>query len=174
MIRTGRATVGATGDLDALQSNYIDLFVATVDDATQATAESWARAAMQGASAAGRFLAWRALCNLRLGPQSSPNYIAGWRIVERDDRWIRVQADSWFMTVNIVFLAEGRQVFFATLIRYDNPMGRLIWGTVSVVHRRIAPDFLRAGVMRILRKRPVKTLPLSVSNSSGIPAVRSD
>ena len=46
--------------------DYVDLFVASAEDASGTSTERWARAAMEGAPAIGRFLAWRVCCGLRL------------------------------------------------------------------------------------------------------------
>lgn len=132
-----------------LPVDYVDLFVAEVVDAARTPAEAWARAAMEGSSPSGRFLAWRVFCNLRLAPQRSTDHVAGWKIVGRDEHWIRVQAASWFMTAQIVFAVEASQVSFATFIRYDRPVAARIWGTVSRGHRAVAPGFLAGGVNRV-------------------------
>lgn len=144
-------TIRALGSLAKL--DYVDLFVATTSKATDTSAEEWARSAMEGASPAGRFIAWRVLCGLRLEPRPSPVYVAGWKIAERGDNWIRVKASSWFMSARIVFQVDEGRVSFATFIRYDRPIGALVWRPVSVIHRAIAPDFLRAAVKRVERRR---------------------
>lgn len=131
--------------------DYADLFVAPVPDAPASSPERWARATMEGAPAVGRFLAWRVLCHLRL--QSSPEHIAGWRVADRRDNWIRVEASSWSMTANIVFKIDEDRVLFGTFIRYQHPGGKAIWTPVSAVHRAVAPEFLRGGMRRILRAR---------------------
>jgi hypothetical protein len=143
----------AIRDLDELGSHYLDLFVATVADAEASTPEQWARATMEGAHPAGRFLAWRLALALQLEQRPSAEHIAGWTITGRGDGWIRVQAHSWCMTPQIVFRVEPDQVWFATFMRYDRAAARWIWGAVSAVHRRVAPDFLRGGVRRIRRER---------------------
>jgi hypothetical protein len=57
------------------------------------------------------------------------------------------------MTANIIFQFDGDQVSFATLIRYDRGIARMVWTPVSVIHRKLAPDVLRAAVKRIDRRR---------------------
>lgn len=137
--------------LDVLPSDYVDLFVATTPDAARTTPEGWARAALDEASAAGRFMAWRVALGLRLESQPSPEHVAGWKVVDRGDTWIRIEARSWFMTANIAFQVEEGNVSFATFIRYDNPVAKVVWTPVSAIHRRIAPDVLRAAVRRVHR-----------------------
>lgn len=143
----------AIGALDALPSDYFDLFVATTDNATTLSAEEWARVALEESSALGRFVAWRVLLGLRLGPQPSPGHVAGWRIVDSDLESIRIEARSWFMTANIIFHVEPLQVSFATLIRYDNPVAAVVWTPVSAIHRHLAPDVLRDAASRVDRRR---------------------
>ena len=142
--------------------DYVDLFTTTASDATAATPEQWARAAIEGARAGGRFMAWRAMLRLRLEPhpwtppaaaRSDADHIAGWQIVENGDRWIRVEASSRVMTAQMVFQVEAQRVSFATCVRYDRPGGAVIWKPVSAIHRRIAPRFLGAAVRRINRAR---------------------
>lgn len=135
----------------AEQHDYVDMFVATSPHASETTPEAWARAAIEGASSVGRFLAWRAVCELHLERGTSPDLIAGWRIAERGDHWIRVAARSWFMSAQMLFHIEGDEVAFATFMRYDRQIGRVVWTAASVVHRAVAPDFLYGGVRRIER-----------------------
>ena len=134
--------------------DYVDLFVATTAEAARTSPEEWARAAMEGAPALGRFVAWRVFCALDLHEQPSPGHIAGWRIDGRGDHWIRMEARSWFMTAQIVFTIDESRVWFATLIRYDRPIAAWIWGTVANVHRAVAPGFLAGAVRRVERARP--------------------
>jgi hypothetical protein len=133
--------------------DYVDLFAAPVPDATNISPERWARAAIEEAPAAGRFLAWRVLCGLRLERQHSPTYIAGWKIADRGDNWIKLEASSSLMTANMTFQVEEGLVSFATFIRYDRPIARLVWTPVSAIHRAVAPGFLHAAVRRVDRSR---------------------
>ena len=133
--------------------DYVDMFVATTTGARRTSAEEWARTTIEGASPVGRFLAWRAVCELQLERRSSPDLIAGWRIVDRDPSVLRVAARSWFMSAQMMFHVEDDEVAFLTFVRYDRPIGRVVWTTASTVHRAVAPDFLRAGVRRIERTR---------------------
>jgi hypothetical protein len=143
--------IRALGSLDRI--DYVDLFVATTSTAMDVSPEQWARAAVEGASPAGRFLAWRVICGLRLEPQPSPDHVGGWKIADRSDNWTRMEASSWFMTAHIVFQIDEGCVSFATLIRYDRRVAALIWTPVSILHRAVAPDFLRAAVKRVERSR---------------------
>lgn len=129
--------------------DYVDLFVAAARGASETTPEQWARATMEGAPAAGRFLAWQVICGLHLQP--GPDRIAGWRITGRGVDWIRVAADGRFMSAQIVFRVEATRVAFATFVHYDRQIAAPIWGAASVIHRTAAPNFLRGGVRRVAR-----------------------
>ena len=130
--------------------DYVDVFtVASV--VTDTSPEQWARATVEGVSPWGRLIAWRMLCGLRLESQPSPEHLAGWRIADRGDSWIRMEASSWFMTAHIVFHVDEGRVSFTTFVRYDNPVAALVWPAVSIVHRRAVPDLLRHAVRRVNR-----------------------
>jgi hypothetical protein len=134
----------AIRSLDTLASpNYVDLFTAsTTGGATDTSAEEWARVALEdtptGRSAP--FL-WR-LLGLRLAPMPSPDCVQGWKIGDRGDDWIRIEAASWFMTAHAVVQVDDTQVSVALFVRYDRPIAALIWLPVSVMHRRAVPVML--------------------------------
>lgn len=133
--------------------DYEDLFTVTAPRAAQATPDRWARVTLEGASPTARFIVWQVFCGLELERQPSPDHIAGWKVSGRDVGWIRSEAESWFMTAEAILLVEAEQVSIALFIRYKRPAARLIWGTLSVVHRRAMPGLLRAGVVRMNRAR---------------------
>lgn len=129
--------------------DYVDLFVASAT-AGATTPDQLARAAIEGASPVGRFLAWRVVCGLRL--ESAPERIEGWRIAGRGDDWIRLTATSPYMSAQMVFKVEPERMSFATFVRYDRPIGGGIWSAASVIHRAAAPGFLRGGVTALRRE----------------------
>jgi hypothetical protein len=144
----------AIRSLSALTSpDYVDLFTVTASGATDRSPEQWARVALEGASPTGRFIVWQVLCGLRLEPQPSPDYVAGWKIADRGDSWIRIEAASWFMTAHAVVQVEDGQVSVALFIRYDRPIAVLVWPPLSIGHRRAMPGLLRHAVRRINRNR---------------------
>jgi hypothetical protein len=133
--------------------DYVDLFTVTTSDATDHSPEEWARAAMEGISPTGRFLAWQVACGLRLEKGSSPDHVAGWRITGRGDDWIRVEASSWFMTAHGVLAVEEGRLSLANFVRYERPIAAFWWPAVSVFHRRAMPGVLRRGVRRMRRNQ---------------------
>jgi hypothetical protein len=134
--------------------DYVDLFTVTTDAAAGGSPEQWARAGLEDAAGlAGQFV-WRVLCGLRLERRPSPDYVGGWKIADRGDSWIRLEAASWFMTAHIVVQLDDGQVSVATFIRYDRPMAALVWPPLSAGHRLAMPGLLSHTVraMRIAVK----------------------
>ncbi len=87
--------------------------------------------------------AQRAFLGLRLELRPSPEHLLGWRIADRGDNWLRIEASSWMLTGNVVFHAEDRQLSFASFVRYDRPPAALVWPPVSLIHRQIALALVR-------------------------------
>lgn len=126
--------------------DYVDIFTVTAEDAAAESVEEWARAVVEGAvGLAGQFV-WRVLLGLDLGSRSSPDRVGGWRIAERGPDWVRLEADSWFMTPHLVFSIDGEDLSVATLIRYDRSIAPVIWGPISLSHRQALPSLLRRAV----------------------------
>lgn len=133
--------------------DYADMFTVTTDGEDDATAEQWARVALEGASPKARFLIWQVACGLRLEPSPSPTNVAGWVIDGRGDGWIRLAAASWFMTTQAVVTTTDDTLSVALLVHYHRPVGALLWPPLSVGHRRAMPQLLRHAVRRMNRKR---------------------
>jgi hypothetical protein len=125
--------------------DYADRFTAIAPAATDRTPEAWARIAIEGSSALGRFLTWQVLCGLHLEP--GPDRVAGWVIAERGGNWIRLAAPSWFLTARIVVHVDEGELTFATFVRYDRTFAGPVWRTVSHIHRRAVPGLLRAATV---------------------------
>jgi hypothetical protein len=129
---------------DTLPSpDYVDVITVTTGEVTDASAEEWARAALEDTPtgrAAPRL--WR-LLGVRLGPRPSPDYVQGWKIADGDDDWIRIEATSWFMTAHAVVQVKDGKVSVALFVRYDRPIAALIWPSVSIMHRRAVPAMIR-------------------------------
>ena len=47
------------------------------------------------------------------------------------------------MTAHAVVEVDDGQLAVALFLRYDRPIGALVWPTVSVMHRRAVPAILR-------------------------------
>ena len=123
--------------------DYADVFTAVTGGAAGRSAEGWARAALEG-TPTGRsapFL-WR-LLGLRLGPTPSPDHVQGWRILDRGDDWITLEATSGLMTAHAVAHVDEGHVSLALFLRYDRPVAALVWLPVGAMHRRGVPAMLR-------------------------------
>ncbi|MBW3595574.1 MAG: hypothetical protein KY391_08355 [Actinobacteria bacterium] len=131
--------------------DYVDLFTVTTRRPIEHSPERCARIALDGASPVGRFVAWQLLCHLRLQKEASPDYVAGWKIGDRGNSWIRLEARSWFMTAHAVVDVDEDRLSMALFIHYDNPVGRLWWPPISAIHRRAMPGLLRQAARGIER-----------------------
>lgn len=147
--RTIPESIRALSTID--RPDYVDLFTASVSDATAHSPEEWARAAVGGAPPAARFLVWQVILGLRLEPGPSPDHIAGWKIGDRGERWIRMEASSWMVTTQAVFRVDEGRVSFSLLARYEHPIAATIGPAVTYLHRRAAPGLLRHAVRRLSR-----------------------
>ena len=131
--------------------DYVDVFTVTTSNAADASAEQWARAGIEeGAGEAGQFV-WRVLLGLRLERRPSWDRVGGWKITDRGDRWIRLEATSWVLTAHLVVHADDREVTVATFIRYDRPFAAVVWAPLSVGHRKAMPGLLRRAVRAVAR-----------------------
>lgn len=134
--------------LSSLQRiDYVDAFTLHTDappaPGADPTPEQWARAMFGDEPDITARLIWQGLLGLRLSRGRSPGTVAGWRIAERGEDWIRLEAASWFLTGNLVVrTAEGR-LSLGTFVRYDRPLARGVWTALSTIHRRLAPGLLR-------------------------------
>ncbi|GII75454.1 hypothetical protein Sru01_04360 [Sphaerisporangium rufum] len=127
--------------------DYADHFVLPTDAA--ATAERWARVMFGDRPDAVELFLWRGLLGLRLGRTVSADTVAGWRIGERGDGWIRLEATSWFLAADLVVQATGDSVALGTFLRYDRRPAHLLWPPLSLLHRRLVPGVLRKAASRI-------------------------
>jgi hypothetical protein len=137
--------------------DYVDLFTVPTDGAAGGSPEQWARAAVEDAAGLGGQFVWRVLCGLRLERRPSPAYVGGWKIADRGDSWIRLEAASWFMTAHIVVQVYDGQLSVATFIRYDRSMAALVWPPLSAGHRLLMPGLLRQTV-RAMRHLAVEAI----------------
>jgi len=134
---------GAMDDAD-----YVDACIAQTPDASEHTAEEWARVVLEQTPTGRRApLLWH-LLGLRLGPSGSAQHVQGWRIADRGESCIRVETSSWYMTGHAVALVDGDQLSIALFLRYDNPIAALIWRPVGALHRRGLPLMLGEAVRR--------------------------
>jgi hypothetical protein len=103
-----------------------------------------ARAFEDGRSG-GQFI-WRGVLGLRLESRPSTERVGGWKIADRDEDWIRLEASSWFLTAHLVIRLDEKHLSMGTFIGYDRPIASLIWVPASAVHRRLMPGLLHQTV----------------------------
>ncbi|QFU87217.1 DUF2867 domain-containing protein [Amycolatopsis sp. YIM 10] len=127
-------------------AHYTDTFSRPINET--ATPEQWARALFGDVPGPGARLIWRGLLGLRLSRGPSAETVAGWRIAERGDDWIRLETTSWFLTANLLVTAADDRLTLSTYLRYDRRIGYLVWPPLSAVHRRLAPGLLRDAKLR--------------------------
>jgi hypothetical protein len=133
--------------------DYLDRFGVDTDAAGDATPERWARAMFGDVPSAGAVLVWRGFLGLRLHREASPDTVAGWRIGDRGDDWIRLETNSWFLSANLVVLTSPAQVSLVTCLSYDRFPAGVWWPPLSAVHRRLVPGVLSSAVAEITSGR---------------------
>jgi hypothetical protein len=81
--------------------------------------------------------------------------VAGWQVDGRGAKWVRLRAQSWFLTGNLVVVrtaadeGAGMVVALATFLRYDRWWGRVWWPVLALVHRSMVPFVLRGAAARM-------------------------
>jgi hypothetical protein len=112
------------------------------DDAQSISAEQWARATWEGAPTIVRWflkIGWRRVLGLQLAPGRSPTHVLGWHITDNHPDTLTLQAPSTLITGHNVVIVQESTVLWTTLVRYEQPIARLIWRTVELVHRIVLP-----------------------------------
>lgn len=136
--------------LDTLAApDYTDIVTATVSETQSRTPEQWIRAGLKDLPRGLPFFVafvQRVALGLRLQLRPSPDHVLGWKIAERGENWLRLEAASWFLTGHVVLHDDHGRLSFATFIRYDRPFAALVWPPVSLIHRQVALAFGRIAV----------------------------
>jgi hypothetical protein len=121
--------------------DYVDLFTVTTSAAGDRSPEQCARAGIEDAAGVGGQFVWRVILRLRL--ERRPDHVAGWKIADRGDSWIVLEAASSILTAQVVVQVGDREMSVATFIHYDKPIAALVWPALSIGHRRAMPGLLR-------------------------------
>ena len=122
--------------------DYIDLFTVTTNGAADASPKRWSRTAFEDVAGLGGQFIWRGVLGLRLKSRPSTERVGGWKIGDRGEDWIRLEASSWFLTAHLVIRLDDEHLSAGTFIRYDRAIAALIWVPLSAVHRRLMPGLL--------------------------------
>ena len=142
-----RTIPGVIRSLSRMDSpDYIDLFTVATNEAADASPERWSRTAFEDVAGLGGQFIWRGVLGLRLKSRPWTERVGGWKIGDRGEDWIRLEASSWFLTAHLVIRLDDEHLSAGTFIRYDRPIAALIWVPVSAVHRRLMPGLLRQTV----------------------------
>jgi hypothetical protein len=88
-------------------------------------------------------LVQRLLLGLRLEQRPSPDNVLGWKIADRGENWLRIEAASWFMTAQCVLQNAEGQASLAAFVRYDRWIAPLVWLPVSLIHRQVGLALMR-------------------------------
>jgi hypothetical protein len=137
-------SLGALADAD-----YADIVTATIEEDSSRTPEALIKAGLSGVPRGLLVLVpliQRVVLGLRLELRPSPDRVLGWRIAEREENWIRIEADSWFLTGHVVMRADRGRLSFATFIRYDRWLAAFVWPPISLIHRQVALALVRGAV----------------------------
>jgi len=109
------------------------------------TPEQWARAALEGSPLPWRWvlmIGWRYVLGLQLGPARSRWHVQGWPIAGSDDKSVALVARSRLLEAANVFQVDADAVTWVTLVRYQRPVARLLWGALAPVHQLTVPPLL--------------------------------
>jgi len=123
------------------EPDYVDMFsmAATTDSA----AETWARAIYEDTlGARGRFV-FGVILGLELARAKAPGTVAGWRIAEHGEDWIRLEAGGGRLAGQIVVHAVEGQLSVMTFFQYVSRLGSMVWTSWATLHRKAMPGLLR-------------------------------
>jgi hypothetical protein len=115
--------------------DYADTFVVEAEAAPDWTAEEWARAVLEGASAEMRARlssGWTALGLRRVAAAGS---ILGWEIRHRSPDTVLLGRDSRIgMPGELLFMRRPEGLLFATFVHHRTPATRPMWAVVKPMH----------------------------------------
>jgi hypothetical protein len=148
-VRWRREVPEAIRSLSALAgSDYADIVTAPIDE-TPTDPDQFVKAVLKTLPR-GLVLfipfVQRVFLGLHLKLRPSPDRLLGWKIAERGENWIRIEAASWFLTGHVVMHADEGVLSLASFIRYDRRLATFVWPPVSLVHRQVAIALVRSAV----------------------------
>jgi hypothetical protein len=123
------------------EPDYVDMF--SLAATTETTAETWARAIYEDTlGARGRFV-FGVFLGLELARANAPGTVAGWRIAEHGEDWIRLEAGGGRVVGQIVVRAVDGRLAVTTFLQYVSRLGSMVWTLWSSMHRKTMPGLLR-------------------------------
>lgn len=123
-------------------------------DATIGEAEQWARTMLGDVPNGPERLIWHGILRLELADGRSAETVAGWRLADGDQDWVRLEGYSPLLTANIIVRIADEQVSLTTLINFTGRSGRLIWALLLPLHRRITPTMISSAADRVRSSAP--------------------
>jgi hypothetical protein len=149
-VRWRREVPEAIRSLGALaNADYADIVTATIDETPSGTPEQLIRTALNGVPRGLLFFipfVQRVLLGFRLKLRPAPDRLLGWKIADRGENWMRIEAASWFLTGHVVMHVDEGQLSFASFIRYDRRLAAFVWPPVSLIHRQVALTLVRSAI----------------------------
>jgi len=127
--------------------DYVDMY--GLASASEATAERWARVMYEEIlGARGRFIFGRVL-RLELAPPKVPGTVAGWRVAEQGEDWIRLEAEGKRLIGQIIVSTANGLLSVTTFIKYVSGLGSTTWTMWSIVHRQAMPKLMDDAADRV-------------------------
>jgi hypothetical protein len=138
--------VGGAEKIQAVNSlsdpNYTCTFEITVPQLDRRPAEDWLRRIIEDAPRPMRWFilsGWIAALRLRLGPRPSPDHVLGWKILSATPAEVVIAVEGATLSANQVVQVQDGKVVHVTIVRYDRPAARLLWGVAAPIHSRVIP-----------------------------------
>jgi hypothetical protein len=130
--------------------DYADTFVVEADAAPDWTAEEWARAVLEGASAEMRARLLSGWTALGLRSVAAAGSILGWEIRHRSPDTVLLGRDSRIgMPGELLFMRRPEGLLFATFVHHRTPATRPVWVAVKPMHVNTVRTLLqRASAVR--------------------------
>jgi hypothetical protein len=151
-VRWQREVPEAIRSLGALaNADYADIVTATINEPPSGTLAQLIQAALGGVPRGLLFFTpfvQRVFLGLRLELRPSPDRLLGWKIADRGENWMRIEAASWLLTGHVVMHLDEGKISFASFVRYDRRLAAFVWPPVSLIHRQVALALVRSAIER--------------------------
>lgn len=129
---------------DMVEVDYVSAFELSASGSRD-TPELWSRLVFEQAPKLMRALlrtGWRIILGLRLGPRSA-DHVLGWHIADRGPDFVVLESHSRILTAQNIVLTTESTVTWATLVRFDRRLARLVWALMKPGHNIVIPYLLR-------------------------------
>lgn len=152
-------TTPKSADTKDFRADYGDAFrIAATSDAA---VREWARLSLRGAEGPFGDLVWHGVLGFRLASKGTPGTLVGWHVaVDEPDRFV-VESDGRLMAGRMIFETGEADLTWTTMLRFHNPVARIVWAVVGNAHRALAPRCLeiaaRADSARSDRGKPSRS-----------------